>query len=405
MPTALLAAWFLAAGCRTSDHGFRTGLEVLAAEDFARLRGRKVALVTNPTGIDREFRSLVDLVATADGVELVAILGPEHGARGAAEAGVEVGYDVDARTGVPVHSLYGKVKKPTAAMLGAADVILFDIQDIGVRTYTYLATLVRVMEAAAELGREVWVLDRPVPIGGGRWGGPVLDARLESFVGPHPVPLRHALTAGEFALLANAEREIGAELTVVRMEGYRRDEWYEDTELPWIAPSPNIPTVETALVYAGTVLVEGVATLSEGRGTTRPFRLIGAPWIDAYDLVTALGDARTGGAPLRGVRFREAYFTPTFSKHEGELCAGVEIFVTDRDAYRPIETAIALIATVRKLWPEEFRWRERSFDLLAGTSALREAIEAGRSLDEIRAQWREALEEFAVRRARVLLYE
>ena len=377
----------------------RTGLEVLSGTGFAALRSRRVGVVTNPTGVDRDLGSLVDLVAAAPGVELVAVFGPEHGARGAAQAGVEVGDARDQATGVAVYSLYGRTRKPTSAMLEGVDVLLFDIQDIGVRTYTYLSTLVRVLEAAAENAVEVWVLDRPVPIGADVFEGPVLDPALESFVGIHPLPLRHGLTAGEFAFMVNEERKIGARLKVVKMRNYRRSFGHASTGAPWVAPSPNIPDVETALVYAGMVLIEGVATLSEGRGTTRPFRLVGAPWLDGRALAARMNRS------VEGARFREAWFTPTMSKHAGERCSGVEIHVTDPAGYRPITVALALLHHVRDLHPGEFRFRDGAFDRLAGTTEVRRALEAGMPFTTIVDGFRAGLVEYESRRRRYLLYD
>ena len=376
-----------------------TGLEVLARDGFASLEGRRVAVVTNPTGVDGQFESVVDLIAAAPAVELVAVFGPEHGVRGAAEAGVHVGDAVDPRTGVPAYSLYGAQRRPSAEQLRSADVVLFDIQDIGVRTYTYVSTLIGVLEVCAELDIEVWILDRPAPLGG-RAEGPVLEEDYASFVGPHPVPLRHGLTIGEFARLVMLERGIEMRHRVIPLEGWTHETPFESGRLPWIAPSPNIPDIDTALVYAGTVLVEGVATLSEGRGTTRPFRLIGAPWVDARRLVEGL---RRAGLP--GVEFREASFTPSFSKFQAELCRGVEIYVRDRETYRPVDTALELLSLLRRHHAESFRFREAAFDRLAGSASLRAALEAGVSRQSIVASWKDELARFRERAAAVRLYE
>ncbi|HLU49533.1 MAG TPA: DUF1343 domain-containing protein, partial [Planctomycetota bacterium] len=346
----------------------------------------------------RSLASIVDLIARIEGVELVAIFGPEHGFRGAEQAGDKVGDARDPRTGVPVHSLYGATRRPTPEMLEGIDVILFDIQDVGVRAYTYLSTLVEVLHAAKENGVEVWVLDRPVPTGADRIEGPILEAGRESFVGAHMIPLRHGLTAGEFALLVDREREIGASPRIVRMENYRRDMTWEETGIPWVAPSPNIPTVDIALIYAGMVLIEGT-NLSEGRGTTRPFQLVGAPWIDGARLAEELR-----ALELPGVLFREAWFTPTFSKHDGKACQGVEIHVTDRRAYRSVRTALEVIAAVRRFWPEDFRFRESGFDRLAGTAKLREALLAGTPPAEIESEWEASLEAWRKKHEGLLLY-
>ena len=378
---------------------FRTGLEVLAAADFAALQGKRVGVVTNHTGVDRELVSTIDRLHRASGVELGAIFGPEHGARGDAQAGDAVGDGIDERTGVRMYSLYGERRRPSAASLAGLDAVLFDIQDIGVRTYTYLSTLVEVLGAAAESGVEVWVLDRPVPIGAEQVQGPLLEPGFESFVGAHTIPLRHGLTAGEFARMVNEEREFGASLRIVEMEGYRREMSFRDTELPWVATSPNIPTVDTALLYSGTVLIEGT-NLSEGRGTTRPFHLVGAPWLDASELARRL--AATG---LQGVRFRPTRFTPTFSKYRGESCAGVEIHVVAPNVANPFRATVALLLHVRAMHPSELSWRAEFFDKLAGSTALREAIERGDPLERIVARSERPIAEYLERRKRFLLYE
>jgi len=387
------------AGFARGAEVFRTGLEVAAAGGFRELKGKKVGLVTNPTGVDSRLVSLIDLLAEAEGVELKAIFGPEHGARGAAAAGAKVADAKDSSTGTPVYSLFGRNRSPADEVLKKLDVMIFDIQDIGVRTYTYLATLIKVMEAAAKNKVEVWVLDRPVPIGGETIEGPLLSKSFESFVGPHTLPLRHGLTAGEFARMVNKERKIGAVLKVVRMQGYTRRGWYSDSGLPWVAPSPNIPTPDTALVYAGMVLVEGVETLSEGRGTTRPFKLVGAPWLDGRRLAKKLNSLR-----LPGVLFRAAWFKPSFSKFSGEECSGVELHVSDARAYRSVTVAVHLLSAIRKQHPGEFKFRERAFDRLAGTDTLRKALEAGKSPTVIVAGWKKGLAAFLKRRKPYLLY-
>jgi uncharacterized protein YbbC (DUF1343 family) len=283
-------------------------------------------------------------------------------------------------------------------MLTGVDVVLYDIQDVGARTYTYLSTLIEVLLAAAERGIEVWVLDRPNPAGADIVEGPVLESAERSFVGPHEVALRHGLTVGEFALLANRERGIGARLRVVAMEGYSRALPFEATGLSWVSPSPNIPTVDTAFVYSGMVLLEGT-NLSEGRGTTRPFRLVGAPWIDGEALVLRL---RAEGIP--GARLQAARFRPSASKFSGEDCRGIELHVTDRRAFRAVATAVRFLCAVRDLHPGKLQFHRETFDRLAGTESLRAAIESGADAESIVASWRSALETYLERRARVLLY-
>jgi len=407
---ALPAVLALLAGCRPptpraatepaslAAAPFRTGLDVLQATGLADLRGKRVGVVTNHTGLDRSLRSLPEIVGAADGVTLAAVFGPEHGVTGAVAAGDGVKGGVDPRLGVPVHSLYGEVRRPTREMLAGIDVLLYDMQDAGSRAYTYLSTLKEVLAAAGESRVEVWVLDRPSPCGVDAYEGPVLEPGRESFVGCHAVPLRPGLTVGEFARMVNEESALGASLRVIAMEGYRRDMHLESTGLVWIAPSPNIPTVDTALVYAGTVLIEGT-NLSEGRGTTRPFQLIGAPWLDGRRIVETLG-----AAGLPGCALRAATFTPWDSKHEGKECGGVEVHVTDRRALRPVALVTALLLAVVRTHPDQFQFKKETFDRLAGTSKMREAIEKGAPLEEIVESWRPGLEEYAARRGKYLLY-
>ena len=381
----------------------KTGLDVLLAEKLDLLRGRRVGLVTNPTGVTSDLESTVDVLHRALGVQLAALFGPEHGFRASAPDGVAVASGREARTGLPVHSLYGPTKKPTPEMLAGLDVLVFDLQDCGARFYTYTWTLRYCLEAAAENRLPLLVLDRPNPIGGEAVEGPVLDRRFASFVGDWPIPIRHGLTLGELATLFN--RTIGADLTVVRMQGWRRAMWFDDTGLPWVLPSPNLPTLEAATVYPGTCLVEGT-NLSEGRGTSRPFEFVGAPWIDGEDLALALNALR-----LPGVRFRPVAFAPTTSKHSGSTCGGVQVHVLDRQAFRPVETGLHILASIKRLYTSDFRWLPTSWegqpphvDLLAGTDRLRQALDAGVPVADIVAEWQPGLAAFCQERAGVLLY-
>jgi len=383
-------------GC--AGPAFRTGLDRLAEEDFAPLRGKRVGVVTNATGVDRELRGLPSLIASAGGVTLAAIFAPEHGFSGASAAGKLVEDSRDPATGVPVYSLYGSQRKPTREMLQGIDVLLFDLQDVGARPYTYLSTLVAVLEAAGECGVEVWVLDRPLAAGGRRIEGPVLEDSLRSFVGPHAIALRHGLTPGEFARLVRDERTLPVKLRVVSMEGYRSDVPYDSTGLVWVPPSPNIPTLDTAAVYSGMVLLEGT-NLSEGRGTTRPFQLVGAPWVDPEATAAKLRQAK-----LEGVLFRPARFIPWDSKYEGEECGGVEIHVTGRSSVEAVRVAVTFLAAVRDLHPGKLEFRAETFDRLAGTRSLREALERGDSAREILESWQPALEAYRKRSRKYLLY-
>ena len=293
-----------------------TGLDVFLQEGLPALAGRRVGLITNPTGIDRQFRSSVDLLRQSAEIDMVALFGPEHGVRGDVQAGVRVQTAVDRRTGLPIHSLYGETQRPSPSMLAGLDSLIFDIQDIGVRYATYISTMAYAQAAAAEAGLMFVVFDRPNPLGS-PIDGNLLDPAFASFVGVHPLPVLHGLTTGELARLLAAERGWPAPL-VVAMQGWQHGLWFDQTGLPWVQPSPNLPTLDAVTLYGGTCLIEGT-NLSEGRGTTRPFELIGAPWIDPFRAAEELQRRE-----IPRVTFRPAYFTPTFSKHAGVACGGVQ---------------------------------------------------------------------------------
>ncbi|MBO8163459.1 MAG: DUF1343 domain-containing protein [Brevibacillus sp.] len=384
------------------DHGVKNGIDVLLANPEM-LKGKRVGLITNPTGITRDLTHDVDALL-AKGVQLVEVYGPEHGVRGTEQAGEIPGSFTDPKTGLPFFNLYGKNPQEIAPLFEDVDTVLFDIQDVGSRFYTYISTMAHAMEAAALAGKPFVVLDRPNPIGGTGVQGPVLDPAYQSFVGIFPIPVRHGMTVGELAQLFNdrfLEAEIGrkAELQVVRMEGWRRSMWFDETGLPWVLPSPNMPTLDTATVYPGNCLFEGT-NLSEGRGTTRPFELIGAPYIKGWELADRLNRRQ-----LPGVSFREAYFTPTFSKYQGESVGGVQVYVTDREAYDPIRTALVIIREVKELYPDQFAWRSDNWiDKLLGTNSVRLALDAGKPVEEIMAEWERDLKEFEKLRELYLLY-
>jgi uncharacterized protein YbbC (DUF1343 family) len=381
----------------------RSGLERLLADD-ARLRGRRVGLIANPTAVDAELRHAADLLRD----RLAALFGPEHGVRGDAQDMIGVGEAHDARTGLPVFSLYGHDTAsltPTPEMLDQIDVLVYDVQDVGSRYYTFVWTMVLAMRACAAAGKAFIVLDRPNPIGGALVEGGDIAAGYDSFVGLVSCPNRHGLTAGEIATWRAAEEKLDLDLHVVTMEGWRRDMMYGDTGLPWVMPSPNMPTVDTALVYPGMCLVEG-SELSEGRGTTRPFELAGAAGLDGYALAEEL-------AALPGARFRPCVFTPTFQKLAKQACGGVQIHVTDARAFRPYLTGVAFLRAARRLLGDAFAWRTRAYefvdtipaiDLLAGSPAVRTMIDGGAELADIAATWATAESEFAARRAAWLLY-
>ena len=383
---------------------------MLARERFRPLRGLRVGLVCNPTAVDRRLRHAADLLHAAPGVRLAALFGPEHGVRGDAQYMVEVGDERDRRTGLPTHSLYGSTReslRPSRARLQGLDALVFDVQDVGARYYTYQATMMLCMEAAADAGIRFVVLDRPNPIGGVAVEGPALRPGFESFCGLHDLAVRHGMTVGELAFLFRAERGMQLDLQVVECRGWRRRLRSRETGLPWVQPSPNMPAPETALVYPGMCLLEGT-NLSEGRGTTRPFELFGAPWLDADRLVEDLAGER-----LPGVIFRPASFVPTWDKHAGVRCHGAELFVSDPEAFRPCRTALACVALARAQAPERFAWRTEpyefasgapAFDLLCGSAREREGIERGLEPRRLARAWEVEERAFRRRRAAYLRY-
>ena len=379
-----------------------TGLDVVLENGLPDLAGARFGLITNHTGVDRSLRSIIDLLQERDGIELAALFGPEHGVRGEAQAGAEVSGAIDQRTGLPVHSLYGETLAPTPAMMEGLDALMFDIQDAGVRFYTYVSTMINAQGAAAAADLRFVVLDRPDPIGGTRVEGNMLDPSFESFVGAHSVPIRYGMTVGELARMVAAERG-WPEPTVVTMQGWKREWWFDETGLPWVAPSPNLPTLDSAALYPGTCLIEGT-NISEGRGTTQPFELIGAPWLDPFALATEM-ERRD----LPGVAFRPTYFTPTFSKHASVSCGGVQIHILDREAMRPAELGIHLLHGLRELDPGAFAWREGregtySLDLLLGSDRPRHMLDEGDSVAQIIAGWEDDARAFEERRRPFLLY-
>ena len=372
----------------------KSGLDALAEGNFSRLAGRSVALVTNQTGVDFRGRRGIDLLAGAPGVQLKAIFTPEHGLTGQLDDKVPHGRD--AVTGVPIWSLYGPTLRPGAAMLKDVDTIVFDIQDVGARYYTYLTTLVYVMEEAAARGIAVMVLDRPNPITGRVVEGPVMDRDLTSFIAPHPLPVRTGMTIGEFARMAAAEKRIGVSLTVVPLEGWTRNRWYDETGLPWINPSPNIRSVTQALLYSGIGLLEAT-NLSVGRGTDTPFEVVGAPWIEPAGLAHTLNGLR-----LAGIRFEPVWFTPAASVHARVACGGIRLIVTDRETVRPVTVALALARALAVRHRDQFR-PEAIQNLLVNRSTMW-ALLRGESLDRILAQASADRASFLNRRAPYLMY-
>lgn len=390
----------------------RTGLARVLEDPPPALRGARVGLLAHPASVTSDLRHAADVVAASEAWTLGALFGPQHGIRGEKQDNmVESESFVDPRLDLPVHSLYGEVREPTQEMLRGLDVLLIDLQDVGVRVYTFVWTLCLAMKACREAGVAVVVLDRPNPIGGHLREGPMLREGFESFVGLHRVPLRHGLTIGELARLANAEFGIGCELEVVACEGWRRSLWHDETGLPWVLPSPNLPTLDSCIPYPGTVLLEGTS-MSEGRGTTRPFELIGAPGLDPEAFVAAMESRRIAGCVLR-----PAWFEPTFQKHAGRLCGGVQLHVVDRERFRPVRTTVAALAAAREVGgtgPDGLAWKPPPYeyeedlppiDILWGSPALRLGIDEGLAVEEILSEEAEELRAFERLACPHLLYE
>lgn len=379
-----------------------TGLDVLLRDGHPVLNGARIGLVTNHTAVTRDLVSIVDAMHNDDRFELVRLFAPEHGVRGAAQAGDHVADEVDAVTGLPVVSLYGANRTPSTEQLDGMNAVVFDIQDAGARHYTYISTMVNVMQACAPLNLPVFVLDRPNPITGLHPEGKVLEADFTSFVGIHPMPTRHGLTMGELALMIASELGL-PQPTVIICEDWRRDMWWDDTDLPFVYPSPNLPTLNSLLVYTTTCILEAT-TLSEGRGTTLPFEVIGAPWVDGNALAQEL-NARE----LPGVTFRATGFTPSFSKHQDELCGGVQLHIVDRDAFRPVSTGVHIVHALQHLPNSQFSWQAgsalgMSHGRLYGSTELREMLESGATAQEIIATWQPELDEFNERARAFHLY-
>jgi uncharacterized protein YbbC (DUF1343 family) len=384
-----------------------TGLERLFDAHVACLRRQRLGLIANQSSVDPWLRHASDRLREATEGELVALFGPEHGMGGHAQDLIEVADGTDSRTGLPVRSLYGETRLPTPEMLEGIDALIFDVQDIGSRYYTFIWTMALAMEACARDGKKMIVLDRPNPLGGLLLEGNLVEDSHRSFVGLYPIANRHGMTVGELARLFNEEFGIGCDLIVIPMKGWNRSQWFDETGLPWVMPSPNMPTLDTAIVYPGACLFEGT-NFSEGRGTTRPFELMGAPWIDPHRLVAELGKE-----DLPGVRFRPVSFQPAFQKFAGQICGGIQQHVVDRESYRPVRTGLAIIKVARRLWPREFDWRPPPYeyelrrpaiDVLTGTSLVREQIEADVPLAEIEREWQGDLARFEEIRSRYLLY-
>jgi uncharacterized protein YbbC (DUF1343 family) len=386
----------------------RTGIEVLLDHKRKMIQGARVGVVVHPASVLPDLRHTADALFGCRDFHLIALFGPQHGARGEKQDNmIESEFYRDPDNNLPVHSLYGDTRRPTEEMMKDIDVLLFDLQDAGTRVYTFIYTMAYCMEACALWRKRMVVLDRPNPVNGRQVEGNLLNPECRSFVGLFPIPMRHGMTTGELALLFNSEFGIHCDLSVIEMEGWQRNYWHDRTGLPWIQPSPNLPTLDSATVYPGMVLIEGT-NLSEGRGTTRPFELVGAPYIQSRSFADNLN-----ALDLPGVWFRPTYFQPTHQKWAGEMCGGVQIHVNDREGFEPYLTGIAVIATARSLYPESFKWREPPYEyeyeklpiqILCGCFHIPDMLERSTPLHQIRQSWQDDVEAFLKQRAPYLLY-
>jgi uncharacterized protein YbbC (DUF1343 family) len=385
------------------------GIEVLLRERKQMIAGARVGAVVHPASVLPSLQQTADALLAEKSIHLVSLFGPQHGARGEKQDNmVESHFYLDTDVNLPVHSLYGETRQPTEEMLSDLDVLIFDLQDVGTRVYTFIHTMAYCMQACADYGKTMVVLDRPNPINGDRVEGNLLDPEFSSFVGLYPLPMRHGMTVGELALLYNTEFGIGCHLSVVPAQGWRRHQWFDQTGLPWVMPSPNLPTLDSATVYPGMVLVEGT-TISEGRGTTRPFELVGAPYIKAHSLASRLNEMR-----LPGVFFRPVHFEPTFQKFARMTCGGVQVHVRNRDLFEPFLTGIAVISAIKALCPDSFEWRQPPYEyelrripieILCGGGRIPRQIEAGTPVEEIRQGWQDDVVRFLTLRKPYLLYD
>ena len=374
------------------------GIEVLLNNPPLWLKEKRIGLLVNQASVDGHLRHTADILIQAFPRSINALFGPQHGIRGEKQDNMVESSDfIHPRFKIPAFSLYGASRSPTAEMLDLIDILIIDLQDIGTRVYTFIATMAYCLQAAALRGKKIVVLDRPNPIGGQQAEGNLLREECRSFVGVYPLPMRHGLTIGELALLFNDYYGIHCELEVIAMEGWERSMLYRATGLTWVSPSPNMPSPETALVYPGQVLLEGT-NLSEGRGTTRPFELVGAPFIDPYLIKEKIEQRK-----LPGVTLREAYFQPTFNKWQGRLCGGLQIHVTDPRIFKPYTTTLALLQDVIALYPQQCAWSDPPYeyenekmpiDLIAGDRGVREAVEQQRPIDELESSWQEGMQTF-----------
>lgn len=389
-------------------HQIKIGLENVLSEQLQILKNKRLGLICNQSSVNRRYQHAADLFYEHSEIDLVALFGPQHGIRGDVQDNmVETAHATDKYTKLPIFSLYSETREPTEEMLKNVDALVFDLQDVGCRVYTFIYTMANAMRACARYGKEFIVLDRPNPIGGSNVEGNVLEKGNESFVGLYPIPMRHGMTVGELAELFNKEYQLNCDLKVIKIQDWGRELYLDETDAPWVIPSPNMPNVETAVVFPGTVYFEGTR-ISEGRGTTKPFELVGAPYIDAKQYCERLTSLE-----LPGVIFRETNFLPTFQKHQNSVCGGVFLHVIDRKQFKPVITGIAMVKTAFELYKDEFEWKSppyeyvfdrNPFDVIAGTTETREQIESGTSLIDIELSWQGSVKAFDEVRRKHLLY-
>jgi uncharacterized protein YbbC (DUF1343 family) len=387
----------------------RLGVEKLLDDRLDAIAGKRVGLICNQASVNHGFEHVADLFAKHPKVNLTALFGPQHGIRGDLQDNmIETDHAMDRKTGIPVYSLYSETRIPGESMLANVDTLVFDMQDVGCRIYTFVYTMANCMRAARQHGKKVIVCDRPNPINGNGVGGNILEPEFASFVGQFPLPTRHGMTPGELAQLFNKHFNLDCELEVIAMDGWRRELWQDETDAPWVLPSPNMPTIDSATVFPGTVHFEGTQ-ISEGRGTTKPFELIGAPYINPDEYADYLNNLA-----LPGVYFRACMFQPTFQKHAKVSCGGAQLHVIDRDIFEPVSAGIAMTKAAFDLYPNDFKWKEppyeyvfdkNPFDVICGTDKIRKSFEQGIELNQILEGWQKPLQEFVKLRNDYLIYE
>ncbi len=393
---------------RLQRKAVKLGLEKLLDEQINLLKGLRVGLICNPASVNHQFQHAADLFYANPNINLITLFGPQHGIRGDVQDNmIETSHITDSQTEIPIYSLYSETRQPTEEMLLGLDALVFDLQDVGCRVYTFIYTMANCMRACSKYGKKMFVLDRPNPINGLDIEGNLLELGHESFVGMYPIPMRHGLTVGELAKLFNTDFELHCDLEIIAMDGWSREDYYDETDAPWVMPSPNMPTIDTAVVFPATVYFEGTQ-ISEGRGTTRPFEIVGASYINAQEYADALTLLE-----LSGVIFQPISVLPTFQKFAGENCGGVFLHITDRKAFEPVITGLAMIKTVFNLYPNYFKWKNppyeyvydrNPFDVIAGTTKIREFIEQGKTINEIKMFWQKDVKEFYRTRKEYLLY-